>query len=224
MSEWWTYNPHDLLMFSPETYYRQFELHNTALWPLHLMALAGGLTILGLLVKPPAWAGRLIAALLAATWAFVAYAYFFVRYATISLAAPYYGWAFLAQAALFLLVGTGLGKLHFTHARRDLRAAGVGLYLAGLILLPLMALVFGRPPGQFEFFGIAPDPTVVGTLGVLAAADRMRWLLVIIPVLWTAMTGVTLWTMGSPDAGIAGLAALCAIGIGLMRLRGGPES
>jgi hypothetical protein len=29
MSEWWSYRFSDLLMFSPETYYRLFELYNT---------------------------------------------------------------------------------------------------------------------------------------------------------------------------------------------------
>jgi hypothetical protein len=32
--------------------------------------------------------------------------------------------------------------------------------------------LFGRPWLQAEIFGIAPDPTVVATLGVLMTADR----------------------------------------------------
>ena len=34
MSEWWTYTLSDFLLFSPRTYYRLFELHHRALWPL----------------------------------------------------------------------------------------------------------------------------------------------------------------------------------------------
>ena len=39
MSEWWTYRAEDFLLFSPRVYWRMFELHNTALWPLHLLDL-----------------------------------------------------------------------------------------------------------------------------------------------------------------------------------------
>ena len=38
MSEWWTYRPSDFLMFAPDTYWRLFELHNAAWWPLGLLA------------------------------------------------------------------------------------------------------------------------------------------------------------------------------------------
>jgi hypothetical protein len=41
---------------------------------------------------------------------------------------------------------------------------------------------------------------VLATLGVLVASDRVRWELLVIPVLWCAITGATLWTMGSPEA------------------------
>ena len=37
MSEWWTYRPEDFLLFSPRVYWRMFELHNAALWPLQLL-------------------------------------------------------------------------------------------------------------------------------------------------------------------------------------------
>ena len=46
MSEWWTYRPEDFLLFSPRVYWRMFELHNAALWPLHVLTLAAGLIII----------------------------------------------------------------------------------------------------------------------------------------------------------------------------------
>ena len=46
MSEWWTYRPEDFLLFSPRVYWRMFELHNAALWPLQVLALAAGLIII----------------------------------------------------------------------------------------------------------------------------------------------------------------------------------
>ena len=40
-SEWWTYSLSDLLLFSPRTYYRLFELYNEAVWPMHVAAALG---------------------------------------------------------------------------------------------------------------------------------------------------------------------------------------
>jgi hypothetical protein len=217
MSEWWTYQPRDLLMFSQDTYYRLFELYNTEIWPLQLLALVAGLVILVLLYRPTPWSGRAIAALLAACWTFVAWAYFHERYATINLAAPYYALGFAAQAMLFVLVGVALNRLSFAKRGTSLSQAGRALFIAGLMIYPLMPAIFGRPWLQSELFGIAPDPTVFGTLGVLVAADRMRWELMVIPVLWSAVTGVTLWTMGSSDAAVTGVAALYALCIAVLR-------
>src|SRR2546426_10978908 len=68
-----------------------------------------------------------------------------------------------------------------------------------------------RPWLQAEIFGIAPDPTVVATLGVLMAADRTHWELLVVPLLWCAISGGTLWAMQSSDALLAPAAALLAL-------------
>src|SRR4029450_4190009 len=51
MSEGWTYRAEDFLLFSPRVYWRMFELHNAALWPLHLLTLAAGLIIILLIAR-----------------------------------------------------------------------------------------------------------------------------------------------------------------------------
>ena len=57
MSEWSTYRLADFLLFSPEIYYRLFELHNNAVWPAQLAAALAGLGILALTLFQPPWAG-----------------------------------------------------------------------------------------------------------------------------------------------------------------------
>ena len=59
MSEWWTYRPEDFLLFSPRVYWRMFELHNAALWPLHVLTLAAGLIIILLIAWRPRSRGTL---------------------------------------------------------------------------------------------------------------------------------------------------------------------
>lgn len=52
MFEWWTYTLSDFLMFSPQVYYRLFELYNRALWPTQLLTVGAGVAILYLLIVP----------------------------------------------------------------------------------------------------------------------------------------------------------------------------
>lgn len=69
---------------------------------------------------------------------------------------------------------------------------------------------------QAEIFGMAPDPTVVATLGtLLLTARRVFWALLIIPLFWCALSGAVAWTMNLPDALLmpfAALAVLCVAG------------
>jgi hypothetical protein len=217
MSEWWTYRLSDILPFSPQTYYRLFELHNAAIWPAQLLALATGLAILVLLVSRPHWAGRAIALLLAAIWAFVAWAYLHARYAPINWAAVYFAYAFAAEALLLALSGA-LGRLAFAAPRPLAAKAGVALVLFAFLLQPLIGRLLGRPWSGAELFGIAPDPTVLATLGVLLAADRIRYELLAVPLLWCAISGATLWAMSSPEALLMPAAGLLALALALWRL------
>lgn len=217
MSEWWTYAPRDLLMFSPDTYYRLFELHNTALWPTQIFMLAAGLAIIALLLRPTPWAGRAIAVLLAMAWAFVAWAYFYERYATINLAASTYAWTFLAQSILLLVYGAGLGRLCIERPQRAIQWIGVALFVFALLLQPLIGPLTGHTWQGAEMFGIAPDPTVAASLGVLLAAARTPWLLLPIPLLWCAITGATLWTMGAPEAPLMPVLGGLVVVVGLYR-------
>ena len=66
-----------------------------------------------------------------------------------------------------------------------------------LALHPLIAPLSGRPWTQAEVFGLAPDPTVIATLGVIVAATRPNWPLLVLPLLWCAISSLTLWTMES---------------------------
>jgi hypothetical protein len=47
--------------------------------------------------------------------------------------------------------------------------------------------------------------------GLLAAAHRPHWPLLVIPLIWCAISGATLWTMQSPDAIVAPVAAALAL-------------
>jgi Family of unknown function (DUF6064) len=217
MSEWWTYSLSDFLLFSPRTYYRLFELYNAAMWPLQILALALGVALLGLLLRDTAWRGRAIAAILAACWLWVAWAYLWQRYDTINWAASYFAVGFAIEALLLIWTGIVRDRLGFLSGAGFVGAAGLCIFVFALVGYPLIGPLNGRPWRQAEIFGLVPDPTAIATLGVLVAAHRPRWSLLIIPLIWCAISAATLWTMQSPDAVVVTATAALALGLGIWR-------
>jgi hypothetical protein len=219
MSEWWTYTLSDFLLFSPRVYYRLFDLHNRALWPAQLLTAVLGLAILFMLLRPVRARERLVPVLLGTLWIWVAWSFFAERYAAINWAAVYIAPAFALEGLLLIWMGAR-GHLVFAHIRHRPDFAGIGLFVLALAGYPLVAGAMGRPWSAGEVFGIAPDPTAVATLVVLALADgRTRWWLMIIPLLWCAITGATLWTMEAGDFFIAPGGAIAALGIAVAGTR-----
>ena len=64
-------------------------------------------------MRGTAWSGRAVAAILAALWLFVAWAYMLERYDTINFAARYFAIGFVLQAALLLWTGVIRDRLRF---------------------------------------------------------------------------------------------------------------
>jgi hypothetical protein len=207
-------------MFSPRTYYRLFELYNSAIWPAQLLAIALGVADLVLLRRTGLCAGRAVAAILAACWLWVAWAYFFLRYDDISLAGRYFAIGFAAEALLIAWVGIVRSRLRFQAPADTARTAGVCIFLYALLVHLLLAPLMGRPWLQAELFGVAPDPTAIGTLGVLVTAQRRHWELLALPLLWCAVSGATLWTMQSLDAPVLPAAAVLAVLLTALKSRG----
>ena len=211
MDDWWSYTLSDLLLFSPRTYYRMVERHNERVWPAHVLTLALGFGCLLLVRRATIPYGRIISAILATAWLWVGWAFVWQRYATINWAMTYVVPLFAIEALLLAWVGTAKGWLIF-RARREIPSMlGVGLFAIGVAFYPLLAIISGRPWEQGEIFGMAPDPTAAATVGLLLTADgSVRWRLMVVPLLWCAISGATLWAMGSPEAlvmlGVLGLA------------------
>lgn len=198
MSEWWTYRLSSFLMFSPRTYWRLIELHNLDVWPAHLAALVLGLALLWLATKRRAAAARTQAALLAAIWLWVGWAFHWQHYATINWAAQYFALAFALQAVLLLGLGTWPRDAHAPSTGVAVRNLGWLMTVAGVLLYPLAGLLAGHPWTQAEMFGITPEPTALATLGLLLASAQspsrpLRCLLAVIPTLSLMVGAATLW-------------------------------
>ena len=221
MSEWWTYRPSDFLLFAPRTYYRLFELYNAEIWPLHIVALLAGVSILLLMRSRVAWRGRVMAAMLAACWLWIAWAFHWQRYATINWAAIYFAVGFAIEAALLIWIGVVRDRLQFDLHRRRARM-GAAIFVFALVVQPLLGLLFGRDWPLLEVFGLTPDPTVVATLGLLLAANRVHWVALPIPLLWCLLSGLTLSVMSAADAFVLPAVALVVLLLAVRR-RAAPQ-
>ena len=206
----------DLLLFEPRVYFRLFALENGAAWPAQPVLLAaGGLLVLCLLTgRRPS--GHWLGPALGAVWLWTGWQFVALRYGTVNWAAPALAWGFYAQAVLLAALGLS-GRFAFAGRARN-ALPGVGLFAAALFVWPLLAPVDGRSWTGAEVVAIAPDPTAIATLGLLALAARSRWtaLACVLPALWLAVSALTLLTMGAWQ-GWAVLAALLA-GLGARSL------
>ena len=202
MSEWWTYRLTSFLLFSPRTYYRLFELYNLAIWPAQLAGVAIGLAIVALLVRKRGASRshhrRLAGRLLAVDR---------VGLSLPALCADQLGGAVVRGGVRAPGVASRGRRRHRRPnrlaargrsrvpdrdlARRNRRSSGIRCWRRSRD-------VRGRTA---ETFGVAPDPTALATVAALALVrGRVRWLLLVVPLLWCAFTALTLWAMKSPEA------------------------
>lgn len=214
MGELSSYTLSDFLMFSPEVYFRLYERYNEALWPAQLLAVVVGLALIGLTRTSGERRSRVAGVLVAAAWAWIAWGFLLRYYAEINLAAPYFAALFLLQALLLLLAAV-TGELRSAwQAGAGGRAAPVGLalFVFAMVILPLAGPLTGRAWASVELFALAPDPTAVGTLGILLMTrSNWRWWLAAIPLLWCLVSGVTYMAMDVPAGLLAPLAAFAAL-------------
>lgn len=225
MTEWWTYRPSDLLMFSARTHERLFESLNADWWPLHGVMLAAGFTAWGLLATRRRAASGAACIVIGCVWAWVGWAYVWRELAGVHNQGDLIAGAFVLQA--LLLVGGGLAQA--LDARRGpvaspsaTPAAPFGALLMGWALLgqPLFAGLVGRPWLQAQVFGLAPDPTALFTLGLLVARPvvprRLAWISVLpwlVPLGWCLFSAMTAWTLGAPEAWPVAVGAAWAVGV-----------
>jgi hypothetical protein len=204
----------DFLLFSPTTYWRLFALENQELWPLHLATLLAGGALLWSICKRLHIPGRWIGPVAATVWIWVGWRFVLERYGPINWAADYLGWLYFLQAAILALLGF-TGKLHFARSQDAGTAwAAYAIVIIALAAYPLLALAEGRSWETAEVFGIAPDPTVVATLGLLALTPRTLLMatLQVIPALLLIASALTLIAMDAWQGWVT--LALWAAGVG----------
>lgn len=202
--------------FDAEALAAFYASYNAAVWPAQAVALALALVAVWLSAAPRGGSVRVIGAILAAGWLWCGLVFFLRHFAAYDFMAPVYGWAFVVQAALLLW------GLVWRPPPLRLRPEGAGWIAMAVIVVALFGLPaisgFGTAGlGDFGWaaarvVGVAPGPTVLFTLGLLLLAEgRRRWLLMVIPLAWCAVAGVTAWALGVAEAWPLPAAAVLAV-------------
>ncbi len=211
MTEWWTYRIGDLVPFAADAYWRLFVPENLVFWPVPVVAAgAAAALVLKLRRSPGAGWGYPVLLLLAGGWIWVGWNFVLQRYGSLNWAGDWLVWPFLLQGALMCILAN---RVEFAPIR-DIRTwTGAGVILIACWLYPGLAVLDGRPLLESEAFGIAPDPTVLATLGILALTHRNAPSLLVIPALWLAVSCLVLFTIGAWQGvmvAVLGTAALWA--------------
>jgi len=218
LTEWWTYRIDSFLLFSARTYQRLIESTNTDVWPLQMVTLMAGMGLLLWLGRPHSQRrDRVVFVLLALAWAWVAWDFLHRRFATINWAADYAALLFALQAVALLWVGVSRGGRVRRRKLSPTDPVAILLIVLGVIVYPLLAPMLGRPWVQAEVFAVAPDPTVITTLGFLLLAEPPRRLLIVVPVLWCLFHGALLWGLRAGQAWVPPAVALLAVACLLWR-------
>ena len=212
MPEWWTYRLSDLLLFSPRTYYRMFELYHRQICPIQIVAIASVAASLMLMRRDTLWARRTIVGLVAGWWLLVGIAFHLSRYSTINWAAKYFAALFVIQAVLLVWQGIVRDRLRITPPGDTAGRMALGLLAAAVVLQPIAGRMTARTWSQVELVGVTPDPTAIATLALLAlVVPRVSRSLLVIPALWCAIGAATLWALGSAETWLVMLAAISGL-------------
>jgi hypothetical protein len=194
MSEWWRYRLSDFLMYSSRTWYRLVEQYNHAFWPAHLLALLLGIAVIWLVLSPRPAQGRIISAILAVVWMWVAVGWHLGYFANINWAAAWFAGGFGLESILLLWFGVVRRDLTFDLGKGMGQKVGFAVLLLAVFGYPLVAIGSARGAQQSEVFGMMPDPTSLGTVGVLMLTGRRRWLMAV-PLAWCVLAGGMLWAL-----------------------------
>ena len=241
MSETWatllSYRLHDLLMFSAGTYFGLFELVNRLTWPAPLVGQALALTVLWMAARWPAspaaarTTARVIVLGLALTYAAVAGFYFRHGFDAIHWLGPAWTAAFVVQAVVCVALAVlwarptaELTRLRFPVTSPGWRRAHGLALLVAAAAWPALPLASQRPLWQAEIVGLAPDATVLLSLGsVLLLRPPLGWAFALLPLplTWSLFSGATLWALQQPHALVLPLAGaatlLCVLMDGRLR-------
>lgn len=170
--------------FTIEQFFGVFADYNTSIWPAQIVLTVLGVTAIALCMRKQV-PSHVVSAILGILWAWTGIVYHLVFFTTINPAAVVFGILCVAQAGLFLTVGTIRRGLVFQYVRSWRGYLGATMLLYALVLYPLWGYALGHSYPASPTFG-APCPTTIFTFGLLLwTTGRLAWYVYAIPFVWS---------------------------------------
>ncbi|MEX1109330.1 MAG: DUF6064 family protein [Dongiaceae bacterium] len=196
--------------YAADALFAFLEEYNLALWPGQILALLLALAALAFVLRPRTGSGRIVGAILSASWLSSGILYYLLYLSEIDFVAPLFALALIAQGLLLVWEGTIRGRLSFAFRRDWSGWAALALVCAALLYEPLIALLDGQDWLAVRVVGLAPAPTMVFTFGLLLLAERAGLYLLVIPILWSISALALAWFLGIPADLVLPLAGIAA--------------
>jgi hypothetical protein len=201
-----------MIPFSKDVFLIVVQRYAEAMQPSQVIAFLMGCAMVDMVRRPRARSSRLICGLLAAAWLWIGYVYYGSYIAGLSWAGWIAAAAFMLQAILLLVFGTVRNAMALHYERNFAANTGLGFMLYGLFVYPATAVATGVDLGSAPVIGLAPDSTLLFTLGILLVAkNRTPLLLAILPLGLAAASGISAILIGLPEDYIMLPAAIAAL-------------
>ncbi len=193
------YQLEDLLLFSPDVYFSSIAFYNQSIWPLPLLAILLSLVFFWLTLTLNHNKSLLAGLILTLGWAWCGAVYHLKFYQQINWMAFYYGWFFIAQSGVMIL----LLVRYFYQADQLMPSStwqtGLGKTLIGssVFILPFIGLIDGASIKASLILCLSLAPTLLATFGFALMIKKIPGWLLMLPFTYTLVGLLTSHTIGS---------------------------
>lgn len=172
-------------MITVEQLLEVFATYNPQIWPMQIVAYVLGIVSVYLAVRKTAFSGRLIPAILAFFWLWVAFLFWLPSGLQGYVPGYLFTAIFLIQG-VFFLVYTLKPKLTFGFQKDACSSAGIFFLVYALVGYPLVGALVGHTYPHMSPFGLTPCPVVTFTFGLLLlTGNKIPKALLVIPFFYS---------------------------------------
>ncbi len=202
MSELLQFSLLDMTPYDQQSWFNLVGDYNQAIWLAYPIAVLFTLAMLSLLFRPTKTVSvdqsvRLLLALLSISWLWVGTVFHAQYFSNLNWAAPWFGWMFVFQGCLLLLVAFFVRETSWVSLSSWRGRLAIFLLLMGLVFYPLSGLLEGRTGMQLEWLPLLPaSVTLVSFALIILLNSKWRHALVVIPVLWSVVSAAFATTLG----------------------------
>ncbi len=197
--------------FTVNQFFDVFRIYNTAIWPIHIVAYLLGIIALVLAIRPFRFSSQIIAGILATFWIWMGVFYHIIYFSSINPVAKIFGFFYILQGILFVIIGIVFRKLSFRLSFNFNSIIGAIFILYAMVFYSLLGLSFGHSYPYAPMYGVAPCPTTIFTFGLLLWTTAVvPSYLLIIPLIWSIIGMSAAISLNVPQdyglaiAGVAG--------------------